>query len=614
MTNSKYLYLLLILSFAVALFTGLRHIGWSTVDTNSATAPSSAGIIDTAPGLSGAAFAQGTAPISVTHTAPVTAVPEQQLPPPPISQPGGTFVQVVAQDADTLNPLLTTNSTSLAVLQKIYPVLVDQSPTSGLPTVGRGLATDWKFAEDGRTITFTLRSGVFWSDGAPVTAQDVKFTYEAILDPTVKNAYRDNFATINNIQIGESAGESKQQTVVLQLASADCAILQALNQPILPSHLYGSFTAVQLADVDLRPKVSAGPFLLIDWIPDHRITLVRNAAYWEGAPRLERWELHIIPDPLAQLQALLSGNADWLQLDPTQISQVQTVPNLTLYGTLADSLTFVALNLADSVNPQAGRTAEGALNPQMPHPILGDRRVRQALATAVDYAQLLAEVYGNSGQRLGGYVLPTVEWAYASELQPIDYDLAEAQRLLAEAGWLDSDGDGVRERAGIPLQLSLLTNADSSQRAQLGALLVHQWRQLGIDVRFEALLFDTVADSLLAQRFDMVLIGWDNLGAEPANSDFWHSRYDAPGNGANFVSYQNSDVDRWLDEALMAPACDPARRGNLYRAVQQQIYEDLPYIFLSGHMKTWAYPSSWQGIQPAPWRFDYNTHQWWQHD
>lgn len=609
MTNSKPFYLLLILGVAVALFMGLRHILGSTVDTADTVALTSNSVIDTTPDLTGGALPQEAIPFSATATSTVIPLPKQ--PSPPLTpQASGTFVQLVAQDADTLNPLRTTNSTSLAVLQKIYPALVDQDPASGAPTVGRGLATGWEFSTDGRTITFTLRSGVRWSDGAPVTAQDVKFTYDAILDPAVENAYRDNFANVNTVQIGGDGANS--QTIILQLAHADCAILQALNQPILPSHLYGSLSAAQLADLNLRPTVSAGPFGLMDWIPGHRLTLERNSAYWEGAPRLARWEFHIIPDPLAQLQALLAGNADWLQLDPTQITQAQRASNLTLYRTLADSLTFVALNLADGAMPQAGRTGEGALNPQTPHPILGDRRVRQALAQAVDYAHLLTEVYGNNGQRLGSYLLPTVAWAYASELKPLAYNSAEAERLLAEAGWLDADGDGVRERAGLPLQLALLTNADSPQRTQMGALLVTQWRRLGIDVRFDLLPFDTMADRLLAQRFDMVLIGWDNLGAEPANSDFWHSRYDAPGDGMNFVSYQNSDVDRWLDEARSAPACDPALRGKLYRAVQQQIYADLPYLFLSGQMKIWAYSSSWQGIQPAPWRFDYNTHQWWQ--
>ena len=598
MTNSKYIYLLLIFCLAVALFAGLRRTLWSTVDVDDTEIPSTVG-------ASGASSLVQAAPISATTT--VTATPGQLSSTKRIPQSGGTFVQVVAQDADTLNPLLTLNPTSRAVLQKIYPVLVDRDPVTGLPTIGRGLATRWELANEGRTITFTLRSGVQWSDGAPVTARDIKFTYDAILDPTVENVYRENFANVNDVRLVEG----NDQTLVIELANADCAILQAMNQPILPSHLYATYTAAQLADPNLRPQVSAGPFLLIDWIAGHRITLVRNAIYWEGAPQLDRWEFQIIADPIAQLQALLDGKADWLELTPAQIAPAQAHPELTTYAALADSLTFVALNLANSQNPQAGRSTDGVLITQEAHPILGDLRVRQALAKAVDATQILPEAYGRSGQALGTYILPTIPWAYADDLPPVGYTPTEAQQLLDAAGWRDSDGDGVRDRAGVPLSLSLLTNADSEPRTQLGQLLALQWKAMGVNVRFEALAFDTVVNRLLALQYDMVLIGWDNLGPDPANSDFWHSRYDVPGNGANFVSYQNPQVDTWLDEARTTPTCDPALRGKLYRQVQHQIYQGLPYIMLSGQIKRWAYPSAWQELHPAPWRFDYNAHRWW---
>jgi peptide/nickel transport system substrate-binding protein len=163
----------------------------------------------------------------------------------------------------------------------------------------------------------------------------------------------------------------------------------------------------------------------------------------------------------------------------------------------------------------------------------------------------------------------------------------------------------------VPLSLSLLTNSDNDLRTQLAWLLAQQWEASGIDIRFEQQPFDAIADRLLRQQYDVVLIGWDNLGPEPANSDFWHSRYDAPGDGANFVSYQNPQVDDWLDQARTNPTCDTAGRGKLYRQVQQQIAQDLPYILISGQVKQWAYPKHWQELTPYPWRFDYNSHQWW---
>ena len=606
MTKTTYLYALLALSLTLALWTGIRHLVQFLVDTTTATAANT-GSIGT--DVSAATLASS---LSTTATAPISGGTGQLAGAalstlPSTAMTTATFVQIVAQDADTLNPLLTTNSTSRAVFQKIYPVLVDQDPASGLPTVGRGLATQWQFAADNRTITFTLRSDIRWSDGAPVTAQDVKFTYDTIRNPAISTVYRDNLANVTAVVLVAA----QAQTLVLQLARADCALLQALNQPILPSHLYGGWSADQLTDRELRPPVSAGPFQLADWQPGRQLTLVRNDHYWEGAPRLARWVFQVIPDPLAQLQALFTGAADWLDVAPAQLAQVKARPALQIYEALADSLTFVALNLANSQNPQVGRNPDGTLLPQEPHPILGDQRLRLALAKSVDYASLLTSVTGDNNQQLGSYLLPTIPWAYRPELAPPAYDPTAAQQLLDDLGWRDSDGDGVRDRSGMPLSLSLLTNSDSEQRVALAQALTNQWQQVGINIRFEQLPFDAVADRLLGQQYDMVLIGWDNLGPEPANSDFWHSRYDAPGNGANFVSYQNAQVDAWLDAARTVPACDPAVRGKLYGEVQRQVYTDLPYLFLTGQVKRWAYPTAWHEINPAPWRFDYNAHLWW---
>jgi peptide/nickel transport system substrate-binding protein len=593
MTKPKLFYTLLAFCVVLALFIGLRHYLQPIWNPTSATASSR----DNPMGAGDDATA-------FDESQPLTTTSDNAGQPATV---GGTFVQIVARDADTLNPLLTTNPTSRAVFQKIYPALIDQDPASGMPTVGRGLAAQWEFADGGRTIRFTLRGDIRWSDGTPVLARDVKFTYDAIRDPATKSVYRLNFAKVSAVE----TVPDDERVLILRLTEADCALLQALNQPILPSHLFQGWSAEQLADPNLRPQVSAGPFQLIDWIPGRRITLVRNAGYWEGAPRLERWELHIIPDPIVQLQAMIDGAGDWLELEPGQVSQAKAQPGLQIYSALADSLTFVALNLANSGQPQPGRNADGTLLAQEPHPILGDRRMRLALAQAIDYERLLREVGGATLQPLPAYLLPIIPWAYAADLPTPAYDPAQAQRLLNELAWRDSDGDGVRDRGGVPLSLSLLTNSDNDLRTQLAWQLAQQWEASGIDIRFEQQPFDAIADRLLRQQYDMVLIGWDNLGPEPANSDFWHSRYDAPGDGANFVSYQNPQVDEWLDQARTNPTCDTAGRGKLYRQVQQQIAQDLPYILISGQVKQWAYPTTWQELTPYPWRFDYNSHRWW---
>lgn len=532
-----------------------------------------------------------------------------------VSQAGTIFVEAVTYDADNFNPIYTTNPTSLSVIQKLYPALTGQDPYTGANN-GSGLAERWTFDDEGRTLTITLYADLLWSDGEPLTAHDVAFTYALIREPAVASPYRQNFSNI------EAVDAVDDRTIQLQLTTADCSIFQSLRQPIIPAHLYDNEIAqFQATDPNRSPSVGAGPFLF-EKRSGSRITLKRNERYRLGAPLLERYEFQIIADPTEQRAALEAGEIDLMHFPPEQLAQLQSLqaqslPSISFYQAPLDSITFLALNLANPQNPQPGRATDSSLLPQEPHQILGSQMVRQALAHALDYDELLNDGFGRQMIRLNGYLLPTVTWAYHGQLSPYSYDPARAAQLLNEAGWVDANSDGIRERDGTTLQLSLLTNQDSVARVHLGEMIQRQLQPLGIAVHFEALPFDALTDLLLGQRYDLVLVGWDTLGAEPSNSDFWLSHQDLPTDydtngigGANFTSYQNVAVDLWLTEARSAADCDGGYRAQRYRQVQERIHEDLPYIMLGSPLQGWAYRSEWQGILPQPWHFAHNVQRW----
>jgi peptide/nickel transport system substrate-binding protein len=168
----------------------------------------------------------------------------------------------------------------------------------------------------------------------------------------------------------------------------------------------------------------------------------------------------------------------------------------------------------------------------------------------------------------------------------------------------------VRTRNGQSLRLSIRTNEDNPKRVEIARLLAEQLRGLGVDVQLEIVNFDALTGALLDQRFDLVVIGWENLGADPGNSPFWHSQADIPGAGFNFTSFHDEEVDSWLESATRLPGCDPNSRRALYVQVQQRIAETLPYIPLAAQESAWAYQSRWQEIAPGPWDIDYNVTAW----
>lgn len=524
-----------------------------------------------------------------------------------VGNPGdATLIQAVGMAPTTFNPIYASDAAAQSIIDKLYPRLLGQDPTGGF-IVPNALAERWEISPDGRTYTFTLRAGIRWSDGEPVTAADFKFTYDALASPQVQSPYRDRTVGIVNIAAPDP------RTVVVTLAGPNCAVLHSLRQPLLPSHKFvADFSDLRTNALNQAPTVSAGPFLFVEQVAGERVLLVRNPDFWQGAPQIQRWEVQIIPDPNARREALADGLIDLAHFNADEVvtTALDAGSTVTVKYLPTDGYSFLAFNLADPGNPQPGRGGDGTSQPQSPHPILGELAVRQAIAAAVDYDRIINEVYNGRADRAVSYVPATVTWAYADNLPLTPYGPARAAQLLTDAGWVDDNGDGIRTRAGEPLRLSIRTNEDNPKRVEIARVLAEQLRGLGVDVQLEIVSFDALTAALLDQRFDMVVIGWENLGADPGNSPFWHSQADIPGAGFNFTSFHDDEVDSWLESATRLPGCDLNSRRALYIQVQQRIATALPYVMLATQESAWAYQNRWQGIVPGPWDIDYNVASW----
>ncbi|HMN27582.1 MAG TPA: ABC transporter substrate-binding protein [Caldilineaceae bacterium] len=521
------------------------------------------------------------------------------------AKPGGIWRTASIADAENLNPILSSDAASAAVSGLIFPGLVGQDPFSGELTPEGALAESWSASDDGLVWTFKLRQNVKWSDGDPVDAADFKFTYDAIASDKIETPRKDLLEGIKSIETPDP------YTVVVTYDTVNCKALSNLGIALLPSHLYAAdFSDIMENPMNEAPKVSAGPLSFNSWTRDDSLTLQRNPDYWEGAPYMDGMIFKVIPDTGTQLAQIQSGELDTMGLEPAQLETAKAIPDTTIFNFQDDGYDYIALNLANPDNPQPGRDADGKLIEQDPHPILGDLKVRQAIAHSLDYQTIIDQVYLGQGYQIGSNVLPAISWAYDPTVLPFDYNLDTAKGLLDEAGWTDSDGDGIRDQDGKKLSLSLLTNAGSNVREDLGALVQDQLKQVGIEVNFEAIDFGVLVERLLGQKFDMVIIGWTGLGADPNDDAFWKSDFDTPGSGFNFVSFQSARIDELLTQGVTVPGCSTEERAPYYQEIQRIIHDDVPYVFISGGVGNTLYSTKWQGINPGPWSFYYNVHQW----
>ena len=525
-------------------------------------------------------------------------------PTPPPPKKGGVFVEGSSADASILNPILWADSASSRVGGWFFPSLFGTDPFSGA-VVPTEMAESWDVSEDGLTWTFHLRDGVVWSDGEPVDAADFKYTYDAIASDNVETPRKSNVEGIESIEVLDPL------TIQVTFKEVKCDGLLDLGLGWLPSHLYAEdFSDIMENEYNEAPPVSAAEFVFKEWVRDDHASVVRNDTFWKGATNMDGWIYKVVPDAGARLAQLQTGELDMIGLQPEQLTTVELDPNLNVYKFKDDGYSYIALNQANPENPQPGRDEDGNLIEQDPHPILGDINVRKAIAHALDYDTIISKVYLGQGYKLAANVLPAVEWAYDPTIEPYDFDTELAAQILEEAGWVDSDGDGVREKDGKTLSLTLVTNAGNTTREDLGVLVKDQLDSIGFDINFEAIEFGTLVEQLLGQTFDMVIIGWTGLGTDPNDDAFWHSRFDQPGSGFNFVSYQNPKIDELLEKGVSVPGCAPEDRAPFYKEIQQIIHDDIPYVFVTGSVGNTGYSNRWDGINPGPWSFYYNINQW----
>jgi len=331
-----------------------------------------------------------------------------------IPEYGDTFIESSIGDASTLLPVLASDSASSEINGLIYNGLVRYD--KNLQIEGE-LAESWEISEDNLTITFHLRKGVTWHDGAPFTSADVKFNYQLYIDPKTPTAYAESFKQVTGIETPDP------YTFIVHYDKPYAPALMSWAMSIHPRHLLEGkeITKSPLA----RQPIGTGPYRFSEWVGGEKIVLESNPDYFEGQPYLKRVVYRIIPDISTQFLELQTGSLDYMGLSPLQFDRQTDTPAFrrlyNKYRYLNFGYTYLGYNLR--------------------HPIFQDKRVRQALSYAINKQELIDGVLLGYGKVATGPYKPDT-WVYNNDVPKYKYNPEKARQLLAEAGWLDHDGDG----------------------------------------------------------------------------------------------------------------------------------------------------------------------------
>ncbi len=494
------------------------------------------------------------------------------------SQPiaGGEIVVACASDIPGLNEIATSSSqTSTELILRMFVKLLDELPDyqDHPPTFEPRLATSYEWSEDHRTLTFHLRRDAVWSDGVPITAEDVRWTWQVqTSDQTVwENASMKEHITDVEVVDDYTARYHFTHAYPGQL-------VQANEGAILPKHAWGRLPLEQWR-TNLPwftdNLVVSGPFTLDSWTPQEEIVLKRNERYFEpGIPYLDRVIFRITPDPTSQLTQLRTGVIDYIRQVPAEAArQIDASPKTRL-------LTYWPAQF----NPIIWNTK---------NPLFSEPSTRRALALAIDRQTIVDTLWYGFAKPAKSPVISSV-WAHHKEMAPLPYDPEGARKLLAENGWTDSDGDGILDRDGERFSFELLTNIGNRERNDAAVMIQDQLKKIGVQVSPRPVEWNALDDRMSSGNFGAIIMG---LGLDTSLDMSSFFKTDPEGKELNFGYYSNARVDEIFSEISTVLDIEAARP--LLFELQEILQREQPHTYLWESQRLVGARSTLQGATPS---------------
>jgi peptide/nickel transport system substrate-binding protein len=468
---------------------------------------------------------------------------------------------------DTLNPGTTVLAETYTILELVYDQMFDLQLDGSLKLA---LADSAENSPDGKTWTFKLKQGIKWHDGKPLTAKDVAFTY---------NFYRshEDFPFMQSYgQTFESVEAADDSTVVIKLTDAIPNMDSRLYpQYILPEHIWKQYDNEKATEFENLEMIGTGAFKMKEYKQNEFVRLEANKEYFGGAPKVDEIVFQTFGNPDALVQALATGQVDMItEMPATAVPTLRNNKDVTM-AIGAPIGPWVRDIIINQVTPENCPKDDGGLCTG--HPALLDRNVRLALAHATDKQNIIDVAM--LGLATPGFTLipdGMGKW-FNNTLKDYEFDIAKANSILDEAGYKDSDGDGVREMpdGSKPLNLRLSWPNDIPEAPRIADILADSWQQIGVKLQPQAMDPDALTNVCCpAFDFDLIIWGWQ-WGVDPDDPLTVYRTSDIP-TGNSETGYSNPKVDELYNQ--QATELDPEKRREIVWEIQKITHEDVVYI------------------------------------
>jgi len=437
------------------------------------------------------------------------------------------------------------------------------------------LADSYEISNDGLEITFHLRDNIYFSDGVPITADDVIFTYKTVTDPNV------DAANLANLYVDvERAEKISDRVVKFYMKRPYFKALEVLSfwdMGVYPKHIYQFKDAEQFNHRASNP-VGSGPYVFERWDVGKEIVLRRNENYWGPKPHIKKVIYKFITNPIAAVQAIRAHQVDLVIPEPDQFADLaadaQFNKEFDCLAVWYPGVPFFFIGWNEDT------------------PFFADARVRLAMTLSINREQIASELLKGHGQIISGPYYSRSSQNDAT-IQPWPYNPEQAKKLLDEAGWIDHDGDGIRDKNGVPFRFKFLFSVGSNIYTRLALILKDELAKVGVELIPDPYEWSVLVPKLSDRQFDSMVMGWGGDIVEDYYQIFHSSQV---GNrGSNYVGFRNTEADALLEQ--IRRTIDPVKSDVLCHQFHRLIHEQQPYTFLFARPNFYAVDKRFQNVK-----------------
>ncbi|ACB86346.1 peptide-binding protein [Natranaerobius thermophilus] len=480
----------------------------------------------------------------------------------------------------------------LDAFNQVFDGMMEADPHADLE-LNPNLAEEHEISDDGKTFYYKLRDDIEFHDGEPLTAEDVKFTFEWMCHEDYigpRASYWQHLEGFDEYRAGEADEVEgieiiSDHEIEFHFEQVDAsAVYYVSTWGISPKHVWEDIPVGERREApEMTEPIGTGPFEFEEYVEGQYVELVANEDYHRGEPELERITVEVKSPDVVRAD-LETGEVDIAEVPPdeSEWDDYEAHDELALEYYPTNGYQYMGMNLRDES-------------------IFSDHAVREAATYAINREGMVDGILDGLGKVQNSHFSPN-QWAYDEDLDTYPHDPDKAEEILEDAGYTKND-DGIWEQNGEPLEFTLLYPTGDEPREQAALIIEQDLQGIGIDITLESLEFATLSDRVFDEiDFDAYLMGW-SLGADPDPTGIW-----GPDERFNAVGFVHPESDELMEQGLRTTDRDERREH--YVEWQRLLQEEMPYVFLYADYEGYAYNNDIQVFEPNPWNIWYDVHEW----